>query len=91
MNKRMIKKGIAVGVLLLFFGSILLPPGTALVQQKNMSPSLNATSDQPITSENAVYKLLIISPSEFVDELQPLVQHKGSIGVATRLVSLSEV
>ncbi len=38
-----------------------------------------------------VYDLLIISPSSFVKPLQPLVDHKGSHGVKTKLVSVEEI
>jgi hypothetical protein len=50
------------------------------------------TSDDIIDSvDNTIYNLLIISPSSFVDELYPLVCHKNTVGVSTRLVSLCEV
>ena len=34
---------------------------------------------------------LIIAPDEFMDSLQPLVTHKESVGVSTRLVSLDDI
>lgn len=37
------------------------------------------------------YELLIISPDEFIDELQPLKDHKEHMGMSTKLVSLSTV
>jgi len=40
---------------------------------------------------NDVYDLLIITPSEFSDALQPLVEHKNSHGVSTMLVTLDEI
>ena len=39
--------------------------------------------------QNDVYDLLIIAPSEFLDELQPLVEHKNSWGIPTFLTSLT--
>ena len=41
--------------------------------------------------ENRGYDLLIISPSEFKDALQPLVVHKDSHGVQTMLVTLDDI
>ena len=37
------------------------------------------------------YDLLIIAPSEFSDELQPLVDHKNNNGIPTKLVTLDEI
>ena len=37
------------------------------------------------------YELLIIAPSKFSDELQPLVEHKNSIGIATILKTTEEI
>ena len=39
----------------------------------------------------SVYDLLIISPSIFIKYLQPLVLHKESVGISTKLVSLDEI
>jgi len=41
--------------------------------------------------QNDVYDLLIISPSEFSDALQPLVEHKENHGIKTKLVTLNEI
>jgi len=43
------------------------------------------------TSTLGQYDMVIISPSSFSSELQPLVDHKNSIGVKTRLVTLDEI
>lgn len=37
------------------------------------------------------YDLLIISPSEFTDELQPLVEHKNSVDMKTILIPLDTI
>ncbi len=37
------------------------------------------------------YDLLIISPPEFSDNLQPLVNHKNSYNISTKLVTLDEI
>ncbi len=38
-----------------------------------------------------IYDLLIISPSKFIETIQPLVDHKNNIGLPTKLVSLNEI
>ena len=40
---------------------------------------------------NVVYSLLILTPTVFRNELQPLVAHKNAHGMNTKLVTLSEV
>jgi hypothetical protein len=46
-------------------------------------------SSSPRTSE--VYSLVIISPAEFAEQLQPLVTHKNGYGMSTILVTLEEI
>ncbi len=41
--------------------------------------------------QNDAYDLVIIAPSEFSDELQPLVEHKENHGLKTKLVTLDEI
>ncbi len=47
--------------------------------------------EEPILGENDVYDLLIISPSQFIENLKKLVDHKNNMGVKTRLVCLDEL
>jgi len=91
MKKGINKKVIVFGILLLFFGLTLGSTSTAGINKGILSRTSLKTSEQPITGENSVYKLLIITHSEFVDELHPLVCHKNHIGMSTRLVTLCEV
>jgi hypothetical protein len=37
------------------------------------------------------YDLIVITPEEFTDELSSLINHKNSIGVSTKLVTLDEI
>ena len=37
------------------------------------------------------YDLLIISPKKFIENLKPLVDHKNSLGISTKLVSLKDI
>ena len=43
------------------------------------------------TSTLGQYDMVIISPSSFSSELQPLVDHKNSVGIKTILVTLDEI
>jgi hypothetical protein len=49
----------------------------------------DAASPAPVSSD--VYSLVIITPSEFFEPLQPLVEHKNAHGVPTILVTLDEI
>ena len=42
-------------------------------------------------NHNQEYTLLIIAPSEFSTTLQPLITHKNSMGLSTKLVTLEDV
>lgn len=44
---------------------------------------------QPVNAED--HALVILSPAEFVEQLQPLVDHKTAMGLSTVLVTLDEV
>ena len=54
---------------------------------------LTITYDLPTTktSQNDEYKLIIIAPEEFSTALQPLVNHKISNGITTKLVTREEI
>jgi len=45
---------------------------------------------QPVLTDEE-YKLVVITPSEFADELEDLIDHKNSRDVSTKLVTLSEI
>ena len=45
----------------------------------------------PVDSSPDQYSLLILSPKSFKNALIPLVEHKTSIGVSTKLVTLDEI
>ncbi len=54
---------------------------------------IEITYKLPVTSLQTTdnYDLLIIAPDEFLDALQPLLQHKEDHNVATKIVSLIEI
>ena len=64
---------------LFFLGQI------TLAQNADLKPS----TSQPKTI--STYDLLIITPKQYVRELRPLVVHKDSVGVKTKLVTLQQV
>ena len=45
----------------------------------------------PQTASNEMYDLIIISPEEYTSTLEPLVSHKNTNGVLTKLVTLEEI
>lgn len=57
--------------------------------------SIDILYDLPTTtpSQNTLeeYELIILSPTDFSDELQPLVSHKIDRNISTKLVTLSEI
>lgn len=47
--------------------------------------------DENIISNNSIYDLIIISPNDFIDQLQPLINHKKNIGSNTYLKTTEEI
>ena len=47
--------------------------------------------DENIISNNSMYDLIIISPNDFLDQLQPLINHKKNIGINTYLKTTEEI
>jgi len=45
----------------------------------------------PAPQQTDTYDMLIITPADFTDALQPLITHKEGYGVSTQVVTLSEV
>ena len=70
---------------------LLLPSFQAARLSTESLPADSSSFHQNAQAGFAVYDLLIISPSSFIDELKPLVCHKNTVGISTRLVSLCEV
>ncbi|RKX93476.1 MAG: hypothetical protein DRP84_08405 [Spirochaetes bacterium] len=73
---RLLTNGILIIVLVINFSIANLAGDSCL--EKNLS-------------DNIEYKLLIIAPKEFIGCLQPLVHHKESIGIRTKIVSTCEI
>ena len=60
------------------------------IESMNVTIIYNAPSE-PLIKDQDIYDLLILSPDAYLDDLQPLVDHKQDHGVNTRLVGLREV
>ncbi len=81
------KKGFVLLVLTLFlFGSILVPSFSGKIQKKNVD-----IKDLESESNSNIYDLLIITPTEFKALLEKLKNHKNSVGVKTKILTLSEI
>ena len=68
-----------------------IPAKNELMYINEMKIKVNYEPPEKMPIQNDVYDLLIIAPSEFSDALQPLVEHKESHGVKTKLVTLNEI
>jgi hypothetical protein len=79
-------------VLLIVLGGFLLAPSinaqNSFFQQENIRKTNTTPTNQASLS---LYDLLIIAPKKFANSLKPLVNHKNSVGVRTRLVTLNDV
>lgn len=75
MKSNVIKKIISFFIVMAFFGLTLVPMMTA----------------QKTTEEEQSYDLLIITPLKFTGSLLPLVKHKNSVGVQTKMVTLGQI
>jgi hypothetical protein len=60
------------------------------IQQINVNISYMEPKNS-LLPNYSLYDLLIISPSEFIKHLKPLVSHKNDYGINTKLVTLNEV
>jgi hypothetical protein len=69
-----------------------LPATNTIKYAKELEISLNynAPDSDPFTS-NAEFDMLIITPENFVSDLEPLVTHKNSYGVQTTIKTLDEI
>jgi len=76
MRITILTKVLGFGIGLLFLGTTVMP-------------IITAGTIKPIGA--TTYKLVIITPKEFAEELKPLVCHKKKMGISTRLVTLDDV
>ncbi len=89
MNQPLFQNIGLVFVVLIFVGLFQMPRISADVTNHSYHINIQQTAISPTT--NTIYELLVISPPEFIDELQPLVCHKCHMGIPTRLVTLNEI
>jgi hypothetical protein len=76
---------LTVSTVFLFLG---LAVGTTTTGTTS-NPKVSYFFPEPNQINGDTYQLLIITPTIFKDELQPLVIHKKSIGMSTKLVKRS--
>ncbi|MFA5102825.1 MAG: C25 family cysteine peptidase, partial [Candidatus Thermoplasmatota archaeon] len=76
---------LAFSIMLIFLGSNL-----GLFVSAQHVGIVSTVRESPQTTNN-VYSLLILTPPVFKDELRPLVHHKNSHGMSTKLVTLPQV
>ncbi|MBN2599370.1 MAG: hypothetical protein JXA75_02430 [Candidatus Thermoplasmatota archaeon] len=57
--------------------------------QASLSIAYELSSTETATTDE--YQLLIIAPEDFSEALQPLVEHKTSMGITTKLVTRNEI
>ncbi|RLF45035.1 MAG: hypothetical protein DRN17_03300, partial [Thermoplasmata archaeon] len=73
------------------FPARYIPAENELQYVNNVSIEIKYTPPSEPLLTNDVYDLLIVTPSQFSNALQPLVDHKNSHGVSTMLVTLDEI
>lgn len=66
-----------------------IPAKNELLFTQEINVNVIYTPPEKSLLQNDDYELLIIAPSEFLDVLQPLVEHKNSWGISTLLTSLT--
>jgi hypothetical protein len=70
---------------------MILPITNAQFTQTTSSLQTMHQKTDLSTTQKSIYQLLIIAPAQFVSTLQPLITHKESVGITTKLVALDEV
>ena len=83
MKKTTYKNFFVLVVVILFISLSMAPSIFAEMKTKN--------NEMRYTTKNSGYNLLIITPSKYVNSLQPLVTHKNNVGMTANLVTLDEV
>ncbi|KAA0002791.1 MAG: hypothetical protein FE048_03070, partial [Thermoplasmata archaeon] len=68
-----------------------IPSKNVITIAHNIDVEIKYNPPEKPLIQNDVYDLIIISPSEFSDALQPLVNHKENHGIKTKLVTLNEI
>ena len=73
------------------FPARYIPAENELQYVNNVSIKIKYTLPSKPLLTNELYDLLIVTPAQFSDALQPLVDHKNSHGISTMLVTLDEI
>jgi len=87
MRQTITKRGVIASILFLFVGLTIQPIIIGITSDVGYTQSLEKNHQ----ADGDSYTLLIITPDMFNNELAPLVTHKKTMGLNTKLVTLQEV
>jgi len=68
-----------------------IPAADSIEYVDSIELSISHDGAEIVEAKASTYDLVIISPSEYVDNLQILVEHKNSFGVKTNLITLNHI
>ena len=68
-----------------------IPASDQIQYINSIQININCNPPEPPAPTTCVYDLLIISPSEYTNNLTKLVEHKNNMGIKTMLVNLSTI
>ena len=68
-----------------------IPTAKKVIYTDSTEITINYDASNAYDISTVGYNLLILTPSEFVSPLQKLVEHKNSIDISTKLVTLNEI
>jgi len=90
MKQEIYKKLLVFSVVLMLIWLTAVPTIYARDTPEN-TISISHQFKSETINNNAVHKLIILTPNKFAKALQPLVDHKEKMGITTRLVTLDEI
>jgi hypothetical protein len=67
------------------------PSSQMIFYSTHFDIAISYTDAPPAHPSSEQFSLVIITPTEFTDSLQPLVDHKISHGISTRMMTLEEI
>lgn len=89
MKNRIYKKFIFFGISILFLISGIFP--VIGVNNRIEENLLDDNLNEKKCNNKDTYKLLILTPKKFEEELNPLINHKERLGISTKLVTLDDL
>ena len=88
--QRILQKKLLIGIAIaiFFFLNPSIMAYSSSLHNEFLATHSNISGEQ---TTPIIYDLIIIAPWKYVNSLQPLVTHKNTVGVKTRIVTLNEV